>query len=169
MLASGSADGSLVIVNAELGARKLRKRVGTGGGRRLNTLLNPQPILKSTAYAMDYDRRNDAYRMTDDLLPEVSVHLLSKLTSQITRRETAETRRSVLGKSKIKIGYHPGQTIAATWPPEVGIHRVCWNNGNGIGRAGYLLSGTASGLARIDLINGEYSIDKNVWDLEVTR
>lgn len=38
------------------------------------------------------------------------------------------------------------------WDPRVGIHRVTWNEGAGIGRAGMLAVGTASGLGMVQVV-----------------
>jgi hypothetical protein len=35
---------------------------------------------------------------------------------------------------------------------EVGVHRVVWNNGNGLGSLSLLAAGTASGLCRVDVL-----------------
>jgi hypothetical protein len=45
----------------------------------------------------------------------------------------------------------------STWAPQVGIHRTAWQNGAGIGNAGWLASGGASGLGRIDWIAGRFT------------
>jgi transcription factor C subunit 6 len=42
------------------------------------------------------------------------------------------------------------------WPLEVGVHRTCWNNNAGLGKANWIASGTASGLCRIDIIQGRF-------------
>ena len=45
------------------------------------------------------------------------------------------------------------------WPPEVGIHRVVWNDGNGLARSLMLASATASGLCRVDWLVGKWGKD----------
>jgi len=42
------------------------------------------------------------------------------------------------------------------WAPEVSVQRVAWNNGNGLGNCQLLVSGTASGLCRIDWVSGRW-------------
>ena len=42
------------------------------------------------------------------------------------------------------------------WPPEVGIHRVVWNDGNGLAGTPLLASASASGLCRIDWLVGKW-------------
>lgn len=50
----------------------------------------------------------------------------------------------------------PAQTNSVVWVPEVGVQRATWNNGNGLGNCQLLLSGTTSGLCRIDLVTGRW-------------
>ncbi len=59
--------------------------------------------------------------------------------------------------SKQKVPNDPSVSKTANWSPPVGIHRVSWHNGGGIGRAGLLASGTASGLGRIDFVKGMFA------------
>ncbi len=40
------------------------------------------------------------------------------------------------------------------WPREVGVQRVVWKAGNGLGWAGMLASATGSGLCRVDYLEG---------------
>ena len=46
------------------------------------------------------------------------------------------------------------------WPCEVGVHRVVWNNGNGLASSSLLAAGTASGLCRVDVLWGRWFKDK---------
>ncbi|KAF9023470.1 hypothetical protein BDZ89DRAFT_1069825 [Hymenopellis radicata] len=46
------------------------------------------------------------------------------------------------------------------WPREVGVQRVAWNVGNGLGCAGMLASATGSGLCRVDCLEGRWMKDK---------
>jgi hypothetical protein len=46
------------------------------------------------------------------------------------------------------------KAASAGWPPEISITSLQWNNAGGIGRAGQLASGSASGLCRIDFLKG---------------
>ena len=39
---------------------------------------------------------------------------------------------------------------------EVGVHRVVWNNGNGLASSSLLAAGTASGLCRVDVLWGRW-------------
>jgi transcription factor C subunit 6 len=40
------------------------------------------------------------------------------------------------------------------------VHRVVWNNGNGLASSALLASGTSSGLCRIDVLWGRWLRDK---------
>lgn len=51
-------------------------------------------------------------------------------------------------------------TGTGAWPREVGVHRVVWNNGNGLGAAALMAAGTASGLCRVDVLWGRWLKDK---------
>lgn len=44
----------------------------------------------------------------------------------------------------------PISSGTGVWPPEMGVHKVVWNSGNGPENVGLLASATASGLVRID-------------------
>ena len=50
----------------------------------------------------------------------------------------------------------PSIVKTGEWSPHVGVHCVSWQNGGGIGRAGLLASGTASGQGRVDVIEGRF-------------
>ena len=46
------------------------------------------------------------------------------------------------------------------WPCKVGVHRVVWNNGNGLASSSLLAASTASGLCRVDVLWGRWFKDK---------
>ena len=52
------------------------------------------------------------------------------------------------------------QLNTGAWTPEVGVQRVVWNNGNGLGNCQLLASGTTSGLCRIDWVGGRWLKDQ---------
>lgn len=56
----------------------------------------------------------------------------------------------------------PAQANSGVWAPEVGVQRATWNNGNGLGNCQLLLSGTASGLCRIDWVTGRWFKDRGL-------
>jgi transcription factor C subunit 6 len=65
-------------------------------------------------------------------------------------------------------GNKPKQKAAETappistgaWPSQVGVNKVTWNSGNGLGGASLLASATASGLCRVDWLEGRWLRDK---------
>ena len=48
---------------------------------------------------------------------------------------------------------------SALWPHEVSVLSTCWNSCNGLENAPWLASGTASGLVRIDWLQGRWFRD----------
>jgi transcription factor C subunit 6 len=46
------------------------------------------------------------------------------------------------------------------WHPSVGVHRVAWHSGAGLGSAGLLASATGSGLCRVDFLGGRWFRDR---------
>ena len=54
-------------------------------------------------------------------------------------------------------------TNTGVWPPETGVHRVTWNNGNGLAGASLLASATASGLCRVDWLTGRWIKDRTPY------
>jgi len=71
--------------------------------------------------------------------------------------------RSAAKKARSK---HPEANLAqinpGAWTPEVSVQRVVWNNGNGLGNCQLLVSGTASGLCRIDWMGGRWFKDQTL-------
>lgn len=47
-------------------------------------------------------------------------------------------------------------STTGVWPPLIGVHRVVWNSGNGLSGASLLGSATASGLCRVDWLEGRW-------------
>lgn len=98
---------------------------------------------------MDYDEHTGEYRMLDNFMPEdVSLDYAQQ-------KNTARTKSSVN-----PLEGNPIVVKTGNWSPHVGIHRTCWNNNGGLGRAGWIASGTASGLGRIDIIEGRFLKDR---------
>jgi transcription factor C subunit 6 len=97
-------------------------------------------------FEIDYDIFSGEYRMVDDFLPvELSLE--------------AAQQKNASKKGKDAVHSLEGNQVAAKsadWALNVGIHKVCWNNNNGLGRAGWAASGTASGVGRIDIIRGRF-------------
>jgi len=47
-------------------------------------------------------------------------------------------------------------SATGAWPRQVGVHRVVWNNGNGLGASALVAAGTASGLCRVEWVWGRW-------------
>ncbi|KAI0748428.1 hypothetical protein C8Q80DRAFT_1171827 [Daedaleopsis nitida] len=91
------------------------------------------PFLEHKIYQLDYSRALREYRMLEHFVPKV-----------IQNRPTA-TRQN----KSIPVG-------TGAWPVEVGVQRVVWNDGNGLGRTPLLASATGSGLCRVDWLLGRW-------------
>lgn len=95
---------------------------------------------------MDYDEHTGEYRMLDNFATEdISIDYALQKNS-----------------SKAKGTAHPleGNPIViktGNWSPHVGVHRSCWNNNGGLGKAGWIASGTASGIGRVDILHGRFT------------
>ncbi|KAI0665265.1 hypothetical protein C8Q70DRAFT_903986 [Cubamyces menziesii] len=95
------------------------------------------PFLEHKIYQLDYSRATGEYRMLENFLPKE------------TQNRPVATRQN----KTLPVG-------TGAWPPEVGIHRVVWNDGNGLGRIPLLASATASGLCRVDWLMGRWVRDQ---------
>ncbi|KAF6763682.1 hypothetical protein DFP72DRAFT_480903 [Ephemerocybe angulata] len=102
------------------------------------------PFFVHVIYQMDYSRKEKEYRMLDRFLPQ-----------------EVPDGRSVPGKAGKATQQQTNGTGA--WPREVGVHRVSWNNGNGLGSSCLLASSTASGLCRVDVLWGRWIKDKTPY------
>jgi hypothetical protein len=69
MMASASADGSVMIASYFQGFHRKRAAVSSLVPR---DAANEKPLLFHRIYEMDYDSHSKEFRMTDDFLPEVS-------------------------------------------------------------------------------------------------
>ncbi|KAJ3511591.1 hypothetical protein NLJ89_g4010 [Agrocybe chaxingu] len=98
------------------------------------------PFFVHKIFQMDYNRNTREFRMLDHFLPQKGRRYVQK------------------GKGKKDNEAVPSSTGA--WPQAVGVHRVVWNDGNGLAASGWLAAGTASGLCRIDLLCGRWIQDK---------
>ncbi|KJA17904.1 hypothetical protein HYPSUDRAFT_145776 [Hypholoma sublateritium FD-334 SS-4] len=129
-LVAGAADGSCSTTNILRSTRR-------GGS---------VPFFVHKIFQMDYNRKTKEFRMLDQFLP------------QETYDRTTATR-IVKGKVKKRADIVI-PTGTGAWPREVGVHRVVWNNGNGLGAAALMAAGTASGLCRVDVLWGRWLKDK---------
>ncbi|KAM6500158.1 hypothetical protein JOM56_003172 [Amanita muscaria] len=102
------------------------------------------PFFVHRIYKMDYSRKTGEYRMLEHFLPQ-----------EMPERPGAASQSSKKSGSKPAPAGGTG-----AWPWQVGIQRVAWNNGNGLGSCGLLASATASGLCRVDNLWGRWMKDK---------
>ncbi|CAL1705390.1 unnamed protein product [Somion occarium] len=106
------------------------------------------PFLAHKVYQLDYSRQFQEYRMLEHFLPQ----------------ETTDRPSVVRG------GGERPSSGAGAWSPEVGIHRVVWNMGNGLAAAPLLASATGSGLCRVDWLMGRWMRDRIPYNgVEVMR
>ncbi|KAH7889341.1 hypothetical protein F5I97DRAFT_1993652 [Phlebopus sp. FC_14] len=130
-LAVGSADGSCVTTNL----LKSTRRGGT------------VPFFVHKIYQLDYSRKSREFRMLEQFLP----------------RETQDKSVNVKGKAQARKDEAEATGLnvsTGVWSPEIGVHRVAWNSGNGLGGAPLLASVTGSGLCRVDWLLGRWIKDK---------
>jgi len=135
MAVTAGSDGAVLLCNFQAGWFRRR---GTG-------------LLYQRLFEMDYDLHTGEYRMTDDFLPEEMTLDAAAHKNMRKNKKKGSVTHSLEG--------NPATVKTGNWAPQVGVHRVCWNNG-GLGRAGWVVSGTASGLGRVDVIRGRF--DKGV-------
>ncbi|WWC94831.1 hypothetical protein V866_001681 [Kwoniella sp. B9012] len=128
MLVSAGSDGALIMTNFNAGFFRKRKI----------------PLAMHRLYEIDYSEISDEYRLIDDILPESQTleNATSRRPPNIAKRATHDPPTHLLK--------------TAAWRPEVGIHKVTWNDGCGLARAGWLASGGASGLGRVEWIEGRW-------------
>ncbi|TBU50277.1 hypothetical protein BD309DRAFT_945783 [Dichomitus squalens] len=94
------------------------------------------PFMEHKIYQLDYSRAVGEYRMLEHFLPKE------------TQNRPAATRQN----KTIPVG-------TGAWPPDVGIHRVVWNDRNGLAGTPLLASATGSGLCRVDWLPGKWGRD----------
>ncbi|TFK17192.1 hypothetical protein FA15DRAFT_761163 [Coprinopsis marcescibilis] len=132
-------------VNASEYHPQLAIAAADGTCSTVNILRSPRrggsvPFFVHKIYQLDYSRTTKEFRMLEHFLPQ-----------EVPDARSAVTKA---GKEKNSAPAPSGGTGA--WSREVGIHRVCWNNGNGLGSSSLLASATASGLCRIDALWGRF-------------
>lgn len=62
----------------------------------------------------------------------------------------------------------PSIVKTGNWPVQVGIHRAAWNDVN-LGKGGWLVSGGASGLGRVDFVEGRFARGRVPGELDPER
>lgn len=98
----------------------------------------------------------DTYRLSDDFLPEAQ--LLDVV--QYGRGRGGGGGGGAGGKGGgeggggEREGENKDHSKIGAWSPQVGIHRCTWNNAAGLGQAGWMASGGASGLGRVEWVEG---------------
>jgi transcription factor C subunit 6 len=102
-----------------------------------------QPFLIHKIYQLDYSRKSGEYRMLDCFFPQI-------------RPPANKPGKEAKGPTVEPIGILTNVSSTGAWPTQVGVHRVSWNSGNGFSAAGLLGSGTASGLGRVDWLEGRW-------------
>ncbi|ORY26711.1 hypothetical protein BCR39DRAFT_560442 [Naematelia encephala] len=140
MLATASSDGSVILNSLQQGWHRRRRA----------------PLFWLRMYEIDYDTYSGEYRIVDDFAPE------TLLMERAVKNGMTDSK-----KTKKKAEVDPAISKTASWAPQVGAHKVAWHNGAGLGRAGWLASGGASGLGRVDFVMGEWRNGKVPSDLEV--
>ncbi|KAJ7644297.1 hypothetical protein FB45DRAFT_1053081, partial [Roridomyces roridus] len=131
-LAVGSADGVCSTTNALRSTRR-------GGS---------VPFFVHKIYQLDYSRKTQELRMLERFYP---------LEAQDRATQPKSVRdEKVQGKDKAFVA--PAST--ASWPKEIGVHRVVWNSATGLGGTPLLASATGSGLCRIDVVWGRFLNDR---------
>lgn len=91
----------------------------------------------------------DTYRLSDDFLPEAQ--LLDVV--QYGRGRGGGVGGGGNGGGE-REGENKDHSKIGAWSPQVGIHRCTWNNAAGLGQAGWMASGGASGLGRVEWVQG---------------
>ncbi|KIY46871.1 hypothetical protein FISHEDRAFT_46417 [Fistulina hepatica ATCC 64428] len=108
------------------------------GSRKGSTI----PFFVHKIYQMDYSRQLDEWRMLEHFLPQAD----RSTAVRMAKKSTADKNKT-----------NPFGTGA--WPCEVGVNKVVWHQGGGLGCANVLASATASGLCRVDVLRGRWNRD----------
>ena len=96
--------------------------------------------------------------MLEHFLPKVSIRSTLLFSHADSAAQEFHNRPSATRANKtVPVG-------TGAWPPEVGIHRVVWNDGNGLARSPMLASATASGLCRVDWLLGRWGKDPQPYN-----
>lgn len=102
-------------------------------------------------YELDYDEHTGEYRMSEGFLPE-SMGLEDANSKNKKNQQFRPSKADAEAPTDGEVGY----IKVAMWPKQVGIHRVTWQSGGGIGRAGWLASAGYSGIVRVESVRGRY-------------
>jgi len=141
--------------------------------RTLLSAVHCQVTLMENVYRIDKNSQTGELRMLDNLLPQVRPPLCrlrpshcrrheccalsQSLNTQISLRNEAAVGATSSFSDKALEDLNARRASSQAWSPDVGVLSVAWNSSCGIGRAGLLASGTACGLARIDvMVDGQW-------------
>jgi len=80
-------------------------------------------------------------------------HFLQEIVDRPSATRAAKATEKNNADKEVSTSIIPA---TGAWPQQVGIHRVVWNNGNGLGSSTLLASATASGLCRVDCLFGRW-------------
>ncbi|CAK5284390.1 unnamed protein product [Mycena citricolor] len=117
---------------------------------RSNRRSGSVPFFVHKIYQLDYNRKTEEFRMLEHFLP---LEAQDRPTQTKMKTEKAAAKQNNL--------ITPVGT--GVWPREVGVHKVVWNSGNGLGSAPLLASATGCGLCRIDVVWGRWLNDNTPY------
>ncbi|WVO21103.1 uncharacterized protein IAS62_002407 [Cryptococcus decagattii] len=132
MVTTASADGAVIMVNHIDGVLR-------STGARTITL--------DRLYEIEYNGVMDTYRLSDDFLPEAQL-------LDVVQYGRGRGGGGGGGNGGEREGENKEHSKIGAWSPQVGIHRCTWNNAAGLGQAGWMASGGASGLGRVEWVEG---------------
>ncbi|KAG1782384.1 hypothetical protein EV702DRAFT_378896 [Suillus placidus] len=141
-------DGPVWSVNASDYHAQLAVGSADGSCVTTNTLKSTRrggsvPFFVHKIFQLDYSRKTGEFRMLDHFLPQETQERSTNPKGRQAKKDESET-----------------STSTGVWPPEVGVQRVTWNTGNGLGGAPLLASTTGSGLCRVDWLLGRWIRNK---------
>ncbi|TFK64273.1 hypothetical protein BDN72DRAFT_889630 [Pluteus cervinus] len=154
-LAAGCADGACLTTNALRSTRR--------GGL--------VPFFVHKVYQLDYSRILGEFRMLEMFLPTelrdggaIKKPAPPIVIDPVLLAPQSDSANADTSNGKAATPLQPTERESTrptgAWPAEVGVNRVVWNNGNGLGSVGMLASATASGLCRVDVNWGRWMRDK---------
>ncbi|KAG8758062.1 hypothetical protein FRC14_000856 [Serendipita sp. 396] len=137
-VAIGCADGSCITTNLLRGTR----REGV------------VPFLNHKVFQLDYSPRDGHYRMLDRFLPVENGANEAMVYKESVTRNANNDKVVANTEDRFKQGCLEASGL---WHPNVAVTAVAWNSGCGLGCAPFLVSGTASGLVRVDYLEGMWA------------
>lgn len=104
-------------------------------------------------FQLDYSSKTGEYRMLDHFLPRES-----GVTEGPSDREQSKSKSDPTQTNQSRFENGPAAP-SGLWPSNIAVTAVRWNSCSGLGYAPLLLSGTASGIVRIDFLEGGWIRD----------